>query len=389
MPKISELVSTGIKGLWGTETVSAECGIPVIKTNNLSYEGVIDYTDICYRDIPKDKAEKNYLQNGDILAEKSGGTKTHSVGYVGYFDGESNKFVCNNFILALRPNREKCLSKYLFYQMRYMYENGIFADCYNRTTGIQNLQVGEYLGKSVKNPVIEEQEQAVSMLDAIVSQIDNAKQRLLALDELVKSRFIEMFGNPLSDEYTTPFSQACVFNPKKTEKKDWTDDLLVSFVPMPLVSEHGEIQTSNIKSYSEVKKGFTYFRENDVLFAKITPCMENGKGAIAINLQNGIGFGSTEFHVFRPIENISNPYWVYYLMAIDSFRIMAEKKMTGSAGQKRVPISFFENLKVNLPPISLQNEFAEFVKLIDKSKFVCQFIQGIFYAKFARFRRPP
>ena len=193
MPKISELVSTGIKGLWGTETVSAECGIPVIKTNNLSYEGVIDYTDICYRDIPKDKAEKNYLQNGDILAEKSGGTKTHSVGYVSYFNGESNKFVCNNFILALRPNREKCLSKYLFYQMRYMYENGIFADCYNRTTGIQNLQVGEYLGKSVKNPVIEEQEQAVSMLDAIVSQIDNAKGRLLALDELVKSRFIEMF----------------------------------------------------------------------------------------------------------------------------------------------------------------------------------------------------
>ena len=198
-----------------------------------------------------------------------------------------------------------------------------------------------------------------------------------------------MFGEPLSDEYTTPFSQACVFNPKKTEKKDWADDLLVSFVPMPLVSEHGEIQTNNIKPYSEVKKGFTYFRENDVLFAKITPCMENGKGAVAVNLQNGIGFGSTEFHVFRPIENISNSYWLYYLMAIDSFRIMAEKKMTGSSGQKRVPISFFENLKVNLPPISLQNEFAEFVKLIDKSKFVCQFILRTFYAKFARFHPPP
>ena len=190
MPKISELVSTGIKGLWGTETVSAEVGIPVIKTNNLSYEGVIDYTDICYRDIPKDKAEKNYLQKGDILAEKSGGTKTHSVGYVSYFDEESNKFVCNNFILALRPNSKICLPKYLFYQMRYMYENGLFADCYNRTTGIQNLQVSEYLDKKVKNPTIEEQKQAVSMLDAIVSQIDNAKARLLALDELVKSRFI-------------------------------------------------------------------------------------------------------------------------------------------------------------------------------------------------------
>ena len=82
----------------------------------------------------------------------------------------------------------------------------------------------------------------VKDLDNINNAISLAKQRLLALDELVKSRFIEMFGNPLSDEYTTPFSNACIFNPKKTEKKDWQDDLMVSFVPMPLVSEHGEIQ---------------------------------------------------------------------------------------------------------------------------------------------------
>ena len=180
-----------------------------------------------------------------------------------------------------------------------------------------------------------------------------------------------MFGEPLSESYITPFSQACFFNPKKSEKKDWTDETIISFIPMPLVSEHGEINTGTLKTYKEVKTGFTYFRENDVLFAKITPCMENGKGAIAQNLKNGIGFGSTEFHVLRPIEGVSNPYWIYYLTAIDSFRIMAEKKMTGSAGQKRVPISFFENMKVNLPPIKLQNEFAKFVKLIDKSKFVC------------------
>ena len=211
----------------------------------------------------------------------------------------------------------------------------------------------------------------VETLDTIQKAINNKTITLFSLDELVKSRFIEMFGEPLSESYTTPFSQACIFNPKKSEKKGWTDETIISFIPMPLVSEHGEINTGTLKTYKEVKTGFTYFRENDVLFAKITPCMENGKGAIAKNLKNGIGFGSTEFHVLRPIEGVSNPYWIYYLTAIDSFRIMAEKKMTGSAGQKRVPISFFENIKVNLPPIELQNEFAEFVKLIDKSKFVC------------------
>lgn len=190
MPKISELVSIGIKGLWGTETVSQDVGIPVIKTNNLSYEGIIDYSDITYRDIPFDKACKNFLHSGDILAEKSGGTKTHSVGYVSYFDGESNKYVCNNFILALRPNTAKCHPRYLFYQMRFMYENGFFADCYNRTTGIQNLQINEYLGKTVKNPDIETQKVVVASLDNIQSSIDCKKAQLSSLDELIKSRFI-------------------------------------------------------------------------------------------------------------------------------------------------------------------------------------------------------
>ena len=98
--------------------------------------------------------------------------------------------------------------------------------------------------------------------------------------------------------------------------------------------------------------------------------MENGKGAIAKNLKNCIGFGSTEFHVLRPIENISNPYWIYYLTSFKEFRNFAEKKMTGSAGQKRVPVSTFNQILVYLPSLDLQNQFAAFVQQIDKSKFV-------------------
>lgn len=129
--RICDVVETGIKGLWGNECEPLEHGVPVIKTNNLSYEGVIDFSEITYRDIELDKAQKNWLCNGDILVEKSGGTKTHTVGYVSYFDGESNKYVCNNFILALRPLSNKVFGKFLFYQMRYMYESGLFSDCYD------------------------------------------------------------------------------------------------------------------------------------------------------------------------------------------------------------------------------------------------------------------
>ena len=126
---------------------------------------------------------------------------------------------------------------------------------------------------------------------------------------------------------------------------------------------------STIKPYSEVKKGFTYFAENDVLFAKITPCMENGKGAIAKGLSNGIGAGSTEFHVLRPIAGKSNPYWLYIITMFDEFRTGARKVMTGTGGQLRVPISYLSDYPIALPPIGLQDRFEAIVKQSDKSKF--------------------
>lgn len=141
---------------------------------------------------------------------------------------------------------------------------------------------------------------------------------------------------------------------------------------MPSVSENGEIDASDIRTYNEVKKGFTYFAENDVLFAKITPCMENGKGAVAKGLVNGVGFGSTEFHVLRPIDNLSNPRWIYTVTSFKTFRKDAESNMTGSAGQRRTPASFLENYEISIPPIELQDQFANFVSQVDKSKFAIQ-----------------
>jgi type I restriction enzyme S subunit len=98
--------------------------------------------------------------------------------------------------------------------------------------------------------------------------------------------------------------------------------------------------------------------------------MENGKGAIAQGLMNSIGFGSTEFHVLRPIDGMSNPYWIYQITTFDKFRKDAAMNMTGSAGQRRVPASYLENYTIPLPPLSLQNQFADFVRQADKSK-VC------------------
>ena len=182
-----------------------------------------------------------------------------------------------------------------------------------------------------------------------------------------------MFGHIGTDEKEwglTTLGKCCELNPKRP--KDITDDTLVSFVPMPAVSEKGEIDCRDIKPYSEVKKGFTYFAENDVLFAKITPCMENGKGAVATGLSNDIGAGSTEFHVLRPLPMKSNPYWLYIITMFEEFRTSARKVMPGTGGQLRVPVKFLDEFPITLPPIELQNEFEAFVKQSDKSKYYIQ-----------------
>lgn len=143
----------------------------------------------------------------------------------------------------------------------------------------------------------------------------------------------------------------CVINPKAPLIDDAT---MVSFVPMPRVGEKGEFDSSEIRPYIEVKKGFTYFADGDVLFAKITPCMENGKGAVAHGMKNGHGCGSTEFHVLRVDRSRLLGKWLYYLTVWPAFRKEAERNMTGSAGQKRVPKSYLENYQINIPTLSEQ-----------------------------------
>ena len=194
------------------------------------------------------------------------------------------------------------------------------------------------------------------------------------------SQFIEMFGNPLASVQKYPLKklgECCELNPRRPSLEIEDTDK-VSFVPMPSVSENGYLQDVIDEEYGKVKKGFTYFENNDVLFAKITPCMENGKGAIAEGLTNNIGMGSTEFHVLRPIDGVSNPFWILTLTRLPIFRERAAKNMSGTGGQKRVPGKYLEGFMVGLPPIEEQNRFETIFRQADKSEFDClksQFIE--------------
>lgn len=163
---------------------------------------------------------------------------------------------------------------------------------------------------------------------------------------------------------TMLLGEVCAVNPKLAPSDAPHPDTEVTFVPMAAVDEvSGSIVRPENRRYKEVAKGYTPFSENDVLFAKITPCMQNGKAAVATNLCNGFGFGSTEFHVLRSAGSVL-PRWVFAFIRQPAFRSAAEASFTGSAGQQRVPADFLKTFPIPVPPLPEQERI---VKLLDEA----------------------
>lgn len=143
-------------------------------------------------------------------------------------------------------------------------------------------------------------------------------------------------------------------NPPRPSKDDHASDMPVTFVPMAAVDEEtGRIEEPEERTFGDVRSGYTAFAEGDLIWAKITPCMENGKAAVARGLFNGLGFGSTEFHVLRPGPDVLAEY-LFYFVRQESVRREAEANMTGSVGQRRVPTEFLEEMTIPLPSVEEQ-----------------------------------
>ena len=158
-------------------------------------------------------------------------------------------------------------------------------------------------------------------------------------------------------------SEICAINPR-IDKTALDPASVVSFVPMPAVeAETGKIDVSETRNFETVRKGYTPFQKGDVLFAKITPCMENGKMAIVPDLASTYGFGSTEFHVLRPRHGI-DPRFIYHAVSNRTFRFHAEHNMTGAVGQKRVPAAILEEHEIHLPPTNDQRRIVERIEAL-------------------------
>jgi type I restriction enzyme, S subunit len=149
---------------------------------------------------------------------------------------------------------------------------------------------------------------------------------------------------------------AGIINPRN----DAEDELEASFVPMRYIfSEYSKRIITETNSWGEIRKGFTHFAENDVSVAKITPCFENGKSAVMEGLENDIGAGTTELHIFRPVNSYVISRYVLIYFKTSNFIESGKTKMTGSAGQKRIPREYITNALFSLPPVKEQKRVVE------------------------------
>ncbi|MBO9492525.1 restriction endonuclease subunit S [Thalassotalea sp. G20_0] len=165
-----------------------------------------------------------------------------------------------------------------------------------------------------------------------------------------------------NDWKTQTLGELATINPSKPQLGD---NEAVTFLGMADVSEDGKVIGGVTKLYSEVSSGFTSFADNDVLVAKITPCFENGKGAHVSELENGTGFGSTEFHVLRVKPDSADASFVYRTVYTEPFRALGERNMVGSAGQRRVPADFIRSYVIAVPPLPEQKKIARILSSVD------------------------
>ncbi len=153
----------------------------------------------------------------------------------------------------------------------------------------------------------------------------------------------------------------CKINPIYGKRDYLSSETEVSFLPMDSIGENGALVLDKTKKINEVSTGYTYFESQDVIFAKITPCFENGKGAVAEGLFNEVAFGTTELHVLRPNYGIITSKYLYYLTTSELFRKTGESYMYGAGGQKRVPEDFVKDFVLKLPPLPVQKSIASYL----------------------------
>lgn len=262
--------------------------------------------------------------------------------------------------MVVKPKSEDIIQRYLFYVLP-------ITNLEATITGSAQPQITRATLSSLLIPLPPLNVQKKIVVE--IEKIEKECSEIISSMQTYKNK-IENIFNENKDISNIKREKICTLvqtNPSKSELNSYDKDMLVSFIEMANISNDGYITNKVDRKLSDVRNGsYTYFAENDIILAKITPCMENGKCAIARGLTNNIGMGSSEFHILRCGNKINNKYLFTYLNR-SVIRKEAEQNMTGASGHRRVPITFYENLDIPLPSIEIQEEIVTEIEKYEKN----------------------
>ena len=289
------------------------------------------------------------FKKGTILFPKSGASTFLNHRVIMDIDG----FVSSH-LATICAYETKIDNTFLFYYLMEINAKHLIQD-----SKYPSLNLNVIKDIEIPLPPLPEQRRIVAILDqafeAIAKAKENTEKNLQNARELFQSTLNKVFSNPDSGWGEKKLKNICLIRPPKSEvRQKLGDNDLVSFVPMEdLGICQKNFPISRSRPLKEVFGSYTYFAEEDVLLAKITPCFENGKLGIARNLTNNFGFGSSEYFVFRTNEYLFNEY-LFYFLSREKFRIEGAQNMSGAVGHKRVAKDFIENYLISLPPLPEQ-----------------------------------
>lgn len=374
MAKLIEITGKVLSGEWGTDDESGN-GIPVLRTTNFTNEGIVDYSNVVTRTIQKKNIDAKYLRKGDIIIEKSGGSDKQPVGRVIYFDGPESTYLFNNFTGLLRvKNQAVWLPRYVFYSLFHNYRKGGTRPFESKTTGLHNLKTDDYISRyEVLEAPISEQQSICKQLDYVYDIIKTRQQQLQKLDELVKARFVEMFGdesNPynfpiVSIEDVASVQVGVVIKPAQYYTD--ADHGIKTFRSLNIGPMH--IKDTDWVYFSEEgnrKNQKSVLNENDLVIVR-----SGAPGTACVITKEYAGCNAVDIIIARPDLGKVNPYYLCQYTNLPHGKKQIEEG-TGGAAQQHFNVGKYNKIRLTLPPLDQQLKFEKFVEQTDKSKVAVQ-----------------
>ncbi|WP_372938598.1 N-6 DNA methylase, partial [Seonamhaeicola sp.] len=286
-------------------------------------------------------------RNGACITISSSGAYS---GFINYYKEDIYASDCT----TLQPLNEDVLIKYLYYALKI--KQNVFYKL-QVGAGQPHVYSKDFENIQIPLPPIEIQEQIVAEIEGYQKIIDGAK---MVVDNYKPTISIK------PDWEIVELGSVCEINPKKSEVKD-LGELEVSFLPMADLNENEMFfKAKDSRLIKDVYKGYTYFKENDLLLAKVTPCFENGKAGLAKNLLNGIGFGSSEYFVLRANNKLIKSELIYYYINSYEFLNRGKTNMSGTSGLQRLYKDFVSEYVIGLPPMEEQETIVKQIEVEQK-----------------------